>query len=202
MAPNDPMREARQGSRRPRFPPLPGELGKRIYESVSKEAWQGWLKQQTMLINENRLNMADPRARQYLMKQTEKYFFGDGADQRPATCRRRKADRHHSRRPARRSLRGKTNGTVSSHGAACLCIRIDAMRHGRGIRYRQADRFKPPASACRDPPAAGPHPGRGVNGSAFRTPFGRVAAFGRRQFVRAIPVRFSSASMHKSDTSA
>ena len=63
------------------FPPLPGELGKRIYESVSKEAWQGWLKQQTMLINENRLNMADPRARQYLMKQTEKFFFGDGADQ-------------------------------------------------------------------------------------------------------------------------
>ena len=45
------------------FPPLPGELGKRIYESISKEAWQAWLKQQTMLINENRLNMADPRAR-------------------------------------------------------------------------------------------------------------------------------------------
>ncbi|ALL65699.1 MULTISPECIES: oxidative damage protection protein [Paraburkholderia] len=63
------------------FPPLPGELGKRIYESVSKEAWQQWLKQQTMLINENRLNMADPRARQYLMKQTEKFFFGEGADQ-------------------------------------------------------------------------------------------------------------------------
>jgi Fe-S cluster biosynthesis and repair protein YggX len=63
------------------FPPLPGELGKRIYEGVSKEAWQTWLKQQTMLINENRLNMADPRARQYLMKQTEKFFFGEGADQ-------------------------------------------------------------------------------------------------------------------------
>ncbi|XDJ36017.1 MAG: oxidative damage protection protein [Burkholderia sp.] len=63
------------------FPPLPGELGKRIYESVSKEAWKGWLKQQTMLINENRLNMADSRARQYLVKQTEKYFFGPGADQ-------------------------------------------------------------------------------------------------------------------------
>ncbi|MEX3547831.1 MAG: oxidative damage protection protein [Burkholderia sp.] len=63
------------------FPPLPGELGKRIYEGVSKEAWQVWLKQQTMLINENRLNMADPRARQYLVKQAEKYFFGDGADQ-------------------------------------------------------------------------------------------------------------------------
>ena len=63
------------------FPVYPGELGKRIYENVSKEAWQGWLKHQTMLINENRLNMADPRARQYLMKQTEKFFFGEGADQ-------------------------------------------------------------------------------------------------------------------------
>ena len=58
------------------FPPLPGELGKKIWQSVSKEAWAGWLKHQTMLINENRLNMADTRARQ-----TEKYFFGEGADQ-------------------------------------------------------------------------------------------------------------------------
>jgi Fe-S cluster biosynthesis and repair protein YggX len=62
------------------FPPVPGPLGQRVYEGVSKEAWQEWLKQQTMLINENRLNMADARARQYLLKQTEKYFFGEGAD--------------------------------------------------------------------------------------------------------------------------
>ena len=62
------------------FPPVPGDLGKKIWEQVSKEAWTTWLKQQTMLINENRLNMADIRARQYLLKQTEKYFFGDGAD--------------------------------------------------------------------------------------------------------------------------
>ncbi|BBO59054.1 oxidative damage protection protein [Mycoavidus sp. B2-EB] len=62
------------------FPPLPGELGQRIYQDISKEAWQSWLKQQTMLINENRLNMADARARQYLIKQTEKFFFGEGAD--------------------------------------------------------------------------------------------------------------------------
>ena len=48
------------------FPPLPGELGKRIAENVSKEAWQGWIKFQTMLINENRLSLADPRARKYL----------------------------------------------------------------------------------------------------------------------------------------
>ena len=45
------------------FPPYPGELGKKIYEKVSKEAWAGWLKHQTMLVNENRLNLADARAR-------------------------------------------------------------------------------------------------------------------------------------------
>ncbi|MET3107224.1 Fe-S cluster biosynthesis and repair protein YggX [Oxalobacteraceae bacterium GrIS 2.11] len=62
------------------LPPYPGELGKRIYESVSKEAWAGWLKHQTMLVNENRLNLADVRARKYLATQMEKHFFGDGAD--------------------------------------------------------------------------------------------------------------------------
>jgi Fe-S cluster biosynthesis and repair protein YggX len=62
------------------FPPYPGELGKRIYESVSKEAWQQWLRQQTMLVNENRLNLADQRAREYLKRQMEAHFFGGGAD--------------------------------------------------------------------------------------------------------------------------
>lgn len=62
------------------FPPYPGELGKKIYESVSKEAWAGWLKHQTMLVNENRLNLADQRARKYLADQMEKHFFGGGAD--------------------------------------------------------------------------------------------------------------------------
>ena len=62
------------------FPPYPGDLGKRLYESVSKEAWQGWLKHQTMLVNENRLNLSDPRARKYLAAQMEGYFFGEGAD--------------------------------------------------------------------------------------------------------------------------
>ena len=61
-------------------PPVPGELGKRIYENVSKEAWQQWVKHQTMLINENRLNLMDPRARKYLQEQMEKHFWGDGAD--------------------------------------------------------------------------------------------------------------------------
>lgn len=62
------------------FPPLPGELGKRVFENVSKEGWQGWIKFQTMLINENRLSLADPRARKYLADQLEAYFFGPGTD--------------------------------------------------------------------------------------------------------------------------
>ena len=62
------------------FPPYPGALGQRIYENVSKEAWAGWLKQQTMLVNENRLNLADARARKYLATQMERHFFGEGAD--------------------------------------------------------------------------------------------------------------------------
>ena len=62
------------------FPPYPGELGKRIWESVSKEAWADWLKHQTMLVNENRLNLADVRARKYLATQMEKYVVGEGAE--------------------------------------------------------------------------------------------------------------------------
>ena len=63
------------------FPPLPGELGKRVFENVSKEGWQQWVRHQTMLINENRLNLMDARARKYLAEQMEKHFFGEGADQ-------------------------------------------------------------------------------------------------------------------------
>jgi Fe-S cluster biosynthesis and repair protein YggX len=62
------------------IPPVPGELGKRIWENVSKEAWQQWVKHQTMLINENRLSLADAKARKYLQEQTEKYFFGGPVD--------------------------------------------------------------------------------------------------------------------------
>jgi len=63
------------------FPPYPGDLGKKIWENVSKEAWGAWLKHQTMLVNENRLNLADVRARKYLASQMEKHFFSEGADQ-------------------------------------------------------------------------------------------------------------------------
>lgn len=60
--------------------PYPGPLGQRIFENVSKEAWQGWVKHQTMLVNENRLNLADLQARKYLATQMENYFFGGSTD--------------------------------------------------------------------------------------------------------------------------
>jgi Fe-S cluster biosynthesis and repair protein YggX len=62
------------------FAPYPGALGQRIFEQVSKEAWAAWLKHQTMLVNENRLNLADSKARQYLARQMENHFFGQGAE--------------------------------------------------------------------------------------------------------------------------
>jgi Fe-S cluster biosynthesis and repair protein YggX len=70
-------REA-EGLERPTYP---GELGKRIYENVSKEAWQGWLRHQTMLINEYRLTPVDPKARKFLEEEMEKFFFGEGSTQ-------------------------------------------------------------------------------------------------------------------------
>jgi len=64
------------------FAPYPGELGRRIFERVSKQAWQQWLAHQTMLINENHLNPMDPEARKFLATEMERYFFGEGS-QRP-----------------------------------------------------------------------------------------------------------------------
>ena len=55
--------------------PYPGELGKKILENVSKDAWQMWLDHQTMLINENNLNLFEASSQSYLKEQMEKYFF-------------------------------------------------------------------------------------------------------------------------------
>ena len=62
-----------------RAPPYPGELGKRLYLSVSQEAWAGWLKHQTMLINEYRLSPIEAKDRKFLEGEMEKYFFGGGS---------------------------------------------------------------------------------------------------------------------------
>ena len=61
------------------YPPFPGELGKRIWKSVSKEAWDERTRLQTMMVNEYGLNLADLSARQQLQKQCERYFFGDAS---------------------------------------------------------------------------------------------------------------------------
>ncbi len=55
--------------------PYPGELGQKIYQNISKQAWQEWVSLQTMLINENRLDLSDPEARAFLVTEMEKFLF-------------------------------------------------------------------------------------------------------------------------------
>lgn len=61
-------------------PPFPGDLGKKIFSQISKKAWTMWISHQTMLINEYRLNLADPKSREFLSIEMEKFFFGDGSE--------------------------------------------------------------------------------------------------------------------------
>lgn len=60
--------------------PFPGALGDRIYNEVSKQAWNMWLSHQTMLINEYRLNLMEAKAREFLKEEMQKYFFGEGSE--------------------------------------------------------------------------------------------------------------------------
>ena len=57
------------------FPPFPGELGKKIFENISKEAWKQWLAHQTILINEYRLSSLDPKAQSFLKEEMQKFLF-------------------------------------------------------------------------------------------------------------------------------
>ena len=59
--------------------PYPGPLGQRIFENVSKEAWERWKAHQVMLINEYRLSPIEPKARKFLECEMEKFFFGAGS---------------------------------------------------------------------------------------------------------------------------
>lgn len=72
------VRLGREAEGLPR-PTYPGALGKRIFENVSNEAWQEWIRHQTMLINEYRLTPVDPKARKFLEEEMEKFFFGEGS---------------------------------------------------------------------------------------------------------------------------
>lgn len=62
------------------FQTYPGDLGKRIYDNVSQEAWKSWMAHQTLLINENRLSPLDPEHRKFIEAEMEKFFFGGGAE--------------------------------------------------------------------------------------------------------------------------
>ncbi len=62
------------------YAPWPGELGKKIYDNISKEAWQQWVQHQTMIINEYRLNPMDPKAKELIVTEMEKFLFGTGAE--------------------------------------------------------------------------------------------------------------------------
>ena len=62
------------------FQTYPGELGKRIFENISQEAWKKWMAHQTILINEHRLSPIEPEHRKYLEGEMEKFFFGEGSE--------------------------------------------------------------------------------------------------------------------------
>jgi Fe-S cluster biosynthesis and repair protein YggX len=59
--------------------PYPGDLGKRIYENISAQAWKQWVGHQTMLLNEYRLSPIEPKARKFLVEEMEKFLFGSGS---------------------------------------------------------------------------------------------------------------------------
>ena len=63
--------------------PFPGPLGEKIYNDISDKAWQLWTKHQTMLINEYRLNLMDPKAREFLKQEMQKFFYEDSSELPP-----------------------------------------------------------------------------------------------------------------------
>lgn len=75
------------------YRPYPGTLGERIYEHISQQAWQAWLNHQTMLINEYRLNLIEPKSREYLETEMEKFFFSEGSE-KPAGYVEEDHDQH------------------------------------------------------------------------------------------------------------
>jgi len=108
-------------------PTYPGELGKRIFENVSKEAWQAWVRHQTMLINENRLTPVDPKARKFLEGEMEKYFFGAGSPRPRVMCRPQ-----NSCTPAVRAAFGRELALFDS------CAERKARQ---GVKYAKNDEF-------------------------------------------------------------
>jgi Fe-S cluster biosynthesis and repair protein YggX len=76
---------AKLGQELPAIPykPFQNELGQRIYDNISMEAWRQWIEFSKMIVNEYRLDLTSPQGQQLLMEQAEKFFFGEGADRPP-----------------------------------------------------------------------------------------------------------------------
>jgi Fe-S cluster biosynthesis and repair protein YggX len=66
-----------------KWKPFEDELGQKLYDNVSQEAWKMWLEHSKMLINEYRLDLMSPRAQQILREQVEQFFFGEGSQLPP-----------------------------------------------------------------------------------------------------------------------
>ena len=99
--------------------PFDNELGQKIFETVSKEAWKLWVEQMKMIMNEYRLNLASPDAQEFLMEQMEQYFFGEGSAFRRATCRR-KARTRTGEAPEAPAI-SKVNRLCAVRSAASTC---------------------------------------------------------------------------------
>ncbi|WP_119343528.1 oxidative damage protection protein [Facilibium subflavum] len=69
------------------YAPMPGALGQRILHEISQEAWSQWLDHQTILINEYRLNLLEPEAKNFLLQEMEKFLFGEGSEKPDAFVR-------------------------------------------------------------------------------------------------------------------
>jgi Fe-S cluster biosynthesis and repair protein YggX len=76
---------AKLGQELPGMPykPFQNELGQRIYDTISQDAWRQWIEFSKMIVNEYRLDLTSPQGQQILMEQAEKFFFGEGADRPP-----------------------------------------------------------------------------------------------------------------------
>jgi len=66
------------------YRPFDNELGKRIYDNVSQDAWRMWIEQSKMMVNEYRIDLTSPQGQRMLLEKAEEFFFGGGGDERPA----------------------------------------------------------------------------------------------------------------------
>lgn len=65
------------------YRPFDNELGKRIYDSISQDAWRLWIEQSKMMVNEYRIDLTSPQGQRMLLDKAEEFFFGTGTEEHP-----------------------------------------------------------------------------------------------------------------------